>query len=197
MRDENGQRESKGMSKGLIKGLIIGGGLLLAFVVFVISVGMWYMGACNGEVAKRNTFEAKKKHVETGHDTMWKVIAQKYQIKGDYEGTFKDGLKAVSEGRKGGSIFKATTESNQQLGLSTDVYNQMMATIEGQRGALKREQDTLTDMWRNHKTYCETMPRSFFLAGKVLPEPKMISSSRTKQAVETGIDDSVTLGADE
>lgn len=178
---------------------MIAGGVCLA--VFVMSAGvalaaaLWVMGVYNGEVSLRNAFLAKKKAVETGHDTCWKTISQKYSISEDYRETFIEGLKAVAVGREGGSLFKMTTESNNQLGLSTDVFNQMMATIEGQRAMLKREQDTLADIWRQHKVYCETMPNSFLVGARVMPEPVMITSTRTQKAVETGKDDDVGLGS--
>ena len=178
------------------KTLIVGGtiiGILTVLVVTALCIGGWIMGIVNTEVKLRNTYQAKHKHVETAHDTMWKTISQKYKISGDYKNTFLNGLRAVAMGRQGGSVFKSNNESSAQLGLSTDVFNQMMATIEGQRASLKREQDTLTDMWRQHKTHCEVFPNSIFVGAKVLPEPKMISSTRTKEAIETGVDDDISM----
>lgn len=177
---------------------MIGGGVLAASVLILGGIALaailWVFSIFNGEVVLRNTFLAKKKAVETSHDTVWKVISQKYNISEDYKDTFIQGLKAVAAGREGGSLFKMNTESSAQLGLSTDIFMAMMATIEGQRAMLKREQDSLVDVWREHKTFCEKMPNSFLLSGKALPEPVMITSSRTALAVETGKDDDVSLG---
>lgn len=180
------------------KTLIIVGSIILVLIIAVIGIGLYVMGIFNGEVRLKNTFEAKKKHIETAHDTMWKTLAQQYQIHEGFRETFLQGIQAISEGRKGGGLFKSNTESNAQpLGLSTETFNKMMASIEGQRASLKREQDTLADMWRAHKTFCEVMPNSIFIGGRVLPEPKMITSSRTQDAVETGRDDHVQLGTEE
>lgn len=161
-------------------------------VLSIVAV-LWVFSIFNGEVVKKNTFLAQKKHVETGHDTMWKTISQEYQIEEDYRDTFLKGIQALSAGREGGSLFRSQTEANTQLGLPTDVFNRMMVTIDGKRAMLKREQDTLADMWREHKTYCETMPNSFFVGNRVLPEPIMITSSRTQDSVTTGVDDDISL----
>ena len=32
-----------------------------------------------------------------------------------------------------------------------------------------------------------------FVGSRVLPEPKMISSTRTKEAIETGVDDDISM----
>lgn len=58
---------------------------------------------------------------------------------------------------------------------------------------LKREQDTLVDMYRQHKTYCQLFPNSLFVGNRILTEPTMITSTRTKQAVETGVDDDISM----
>lgn len=176
------------------KVLLIGGGLFAAFVVLALITVFWVFSIFNGEVRLKNTYLAKKKHIETAHDTMWKTISQKYKISEDYRETFISGLKAVAQGREGGSLFKMNTESNSQLGLSTDVFNSMMATIEGQRSILKREQDTLADMWRAHCTFCKIYPNVFIIGDKVMPEPIMITSSKTQNAVETGKDDDIKMG---
>jgi len=173
--------------------MISSGIVVIGLVVTILCVGLWIMSIFNTEVRLRNTFEAKKKHIETAHDTMWKTISQKYKISTDYKETFIQGIQALSSGRQGGGLFKSTTEASNQLGLPTDVFTSMMATIEGQRAMLKREQDTLADMWRAHKTYCEIMPNSVFIGSKVLPEPVMITSTKTQQAVESGVDDDISM----
>lgn len=178
------------------KGLIIGGsvlGVIIVLLVVALCIGGWIMGIYNTEVKLRNVYEAKHKTIETAHDTMWKSVSQKYKISKDYENTFLNGLRAVATGREGGSVFKSNNESSSQLGLSTDVFNQMMATIEGQRAMLKREQDTMVDMYRQHKNHCEVFPNSLLIGNRVLPEPQIISSTRTKDAFETGVDNDISM----
>jgi hypothetical protein len=162
-------------------------------VVLVLGMMMWAMGIYNTEVSLRNRYLAQKKTIETAHDKMWKTLKQQFKINTKYEETFKAGLLAVAEGRKGGSLFKSSSESSSQLGLSDEIYTKMMNSIDGQRAMLKRHQDVYADIWRQHKTHCEKMPNNFFVGGKVLEEPSMISSTATKNAIETGVDDDISL----
>lgn len=167
--------------------------ILGAVAVTVLVVAVWIMGIYNGEVALRNRFLAQEKAIETTHDTMWKTIKQKYKINDKYEQAFKDGLKTLVVGRQGGSLFKMSGEANTQLGLPTELYKDMMNTIEGKRNEFKRAQDTLADVWRQHKTYIETMPNSFFVGSKTLEEPIMISSTTTKEVIESKKDDDISF----
>ena len=63
----------------------------------------------------------------------------------------------------------------------------MMNTISGELTAFKRSQDTLVDVWREHETFCKKMPNSFFVGERSLPEPVVISSATSKDAMETKI----------
>jgi hypothetical protein len=175
------------------KGLLIGGSIAAILVVTLIGCVLWMVGIFNTEIGLRNRFDAQKKKIETSHDKMWKTISQQYQIKGDYEKTFKDGLFALASGRAGGALFKSNTESNTQLGLSSEMFTKVMNTVEGLRGELQREQNTWVDVWREHKTFCQRIPNNIFVGGRIQPEPVMITSTRTKEAMTTGVDDDVEL----
>ncbi len=162
-------------------------------VLIAVICGFWVMGIYNGEVELHNRYLAQQKAIETTHDTMWKTIKQKYKINDKYENAFKDGLKTLVVGRQGGSLFKSSGEANTQLGLPTDLYKDMMATIEGKRNEFKRSQDTFADVWRQHKTYIEKMPNSFFVGSRTLTEPKMITSTATEAVIESGKDDDISF----
>ena len=169
---------------------VIGGVAVLAIIITIF----WYFGVVNGEISLRNRFEAQESKIETSHDNMWKTIKQKYKIQGNYEDTFKEGLLAVASGRSGGSLFKSSTEASTQLGLSTELYKDMMSTIEGKRAQFMRSQNTLVDIWRQHKTHCETAPNSMVLGRSyVMDKPDMITSTTTKKAVAEGVDDDISL----
>lgn len=170
-------------------------GLIVTYVVIVVILLTMFkiIGVVNHEIVLRNHYDAHVNEVETTYDTMWKTIAQKHDISDEYRETFIDGLKAVAAGREGGGLFKSNTEANSQLGLSTAVFQDVMTTIEGKRDQLKRSQDTLTDIWREHKSFCQVFPNSIFVGGKVMPRPTMISSSRTKSAIDSKLDDDIEL----
>lgn len=165
--------------------------VFISAAVFVLICVLWVFSIFNGEIALRNRLEGQTNAVATTHDTMWKTLSQQYSISEDYRETFIDGLKAVAVGRQGGAIFKSSTEANSQLGLSSEIFTKLMNTIEGKREELKRSQDTLTDIWREHTTYCQSFPNTFFVGGRVTEKPKMITSTRTEDAIEQGRDDNI------
>ena len=73
----------------------------------------------------------------------------------------------------------------------------MLNSIEGQIAGFKRAQDTLTDKWQTHKTYCEDPYHNILwvsLAGKAKLKPEMITSDAAKEAVKTKKLDDDLLG---
>lgn len=166
---------------------------LLATLLILIGVGasvfFWVVGVKRQEIALSNKYEAKAQDVRLTHDNMWKTLKEQFGIQEQYKETFLSGLAAVAEGRKGGSLFKMSTESSSQLGLSEKVFQDMMHSIDGKRAELMREQKVWVDVWKEHKTLCEDPIKGFVVGDKILPEPKIIVSTRTQNAAETGIDD--------
>lgn len=175
------------MSKGTIVALCSVGAILLLVIIGI----SWYFGIINGEVRLANRYDAQFNVRETSLDTMRKTLMNQFKVTQEYADKFIAVVSEQAEGRKGGTLFKSSTES-QSLGLTPDLYKSMLASIEGQLQEFKRAQDTLTDVWREHKTYCETAPNSFFVSGRVKPKPEMVSSEVTKTAIKTGkLDDNV------
>ena len=168
------------MSRGLIAGLIVAGVVVLLAVVMI----SWYFSITNGEVRLANRYEAQFNVRETTLDTMRKVLMNQYTVTKEFADNFIAVVAMQSKGREGGTLFKSSTES-QSLGISPDMYKSMLASIQGQLEEFKRSQDTLTDIWREHTTYCQTAPNSWFVGGKVKPRPEMVSSDAAKEAIKT------------
>ena len=116
---------------------------------------------------------------------MRKTIMNQTKCTREWADKFIAVVAAQSQGRQGGSMFKATAESN-TLGLAPDLFRQLMNSIEGKLEEFKRSQDTLTDIWQTHKTFCEKFPASIVIGDKIKPKPRMISSDATKEAIESG-----------
>jgi hypothetical protein len=171
-----------------MKWMIIGGGFLATMVVLAIAVAIWVMSIFNTEVQLRTRFEAQQNVVESTMDTMRKTLMNQYKVNKDFADTFIKCVAMAAEGRKGGSLFKMVTEAsgNANQGFTPELASKMMNSIEGKMNEFKRSQDVLTDVWREHKTYCMTMPNSFLIAGKVFPKPVVISSEASKEAMQTG-----------
>lgn len=177
------------MSKKTIVGLSIAGAFLLLVIIFI----GWYFSVVNGEVRLANRYDAQFNVVETTLDTMRKTLMNQYKITKESADQVIRAVMAQTEGRKGGSIFKSVTESPVS-GMSLDMYKSMTASIEGQLAAFKRSQDTLTDIWREHRTYCEVAPNSWFVGEEIKPKPEMISSDITKSIISSKQQDDDLLG---
>lgn len=173
------------------KGCLIGAVVFGVFFLFVIICIGSYFSICNTEVSLRKQFEAQQNVVETTMDKMRKVVMNEGKLTREYADKFIQSVVAQSEGRKGGSggnfvSAKVVTESN-KLGIPTDMYIKLANTIEGNLAEYKNSQDKLTDIWREHNTYCLKMPNRLFIGNYVeqVKKPEMISSSTVKEAIQT------------
>ncbi|MFW6121981.1 MAG: hypothetical protein ACOC80_13950 [Petrotogales bacterium] len=167
------------------KGTIVGIGVIGVSVIIALSLIAWIMGIYNTEIELSNSYDAQFNTVETTLDTMRKTIMNQYKVNQDYADKFIQVVSQQTEGRKGGALFKSSTEAANKLGMSSELYTKMINSIEGQMASFKRSQDTLTDVWRSHKTFCQRIPNSWFIGGRVKEKPEMISSTISKKVVET------------
>jgi len=189
------------------KGAIVGVGLL-ALVVLILIVGVaWYFGVVNGEISLGRRYDAQFNVVETALDTMRKTIMNQHACTKEWADSFiavvgkqaegrtgmqaqvpdveaSKGSAAVAAVAAGGTAFQFGRES-EALGIPSALFTQLANSIEGKLAEFKRAQDVLTDVWREHATYCQKLPNTWVVGGKVKPKPEMISSDITKKAIET------------
>jgi hypothetical protein len=165
----------------------------VVLVLFIASSTVFFysVNLKRSEIGLRERYRAQEKRIELKLDESWKNIRQKYQVKGDYENTFKEGLKTLIEGRQGGGLFRSSTEG--ALGLSENIYRDMMNSIESQRGMFVAEQAKLVDIWREHNALIKDPIYSIFVKVNPLEEPIMITSTHAKRAYETKVDDDIDL----
>lgn len=185
------------------KGILVGAGMFILLIVMVaIGVG-WYFGVCNDEVRLANRYEAQFDVVETALDTMRKtimnqhnctkewadkfiaVVAQQAAGRGGNKVVLPDGNAVAGVAAVGAGTSLQIGRESEALGIPSTLYTQLSNSIEGKLAEFKRAQDVLTDVWREHKTFCETKPSSFIVGNKVKPKPEMISSEITKDAIKT------------
>lgn len=173
------------------KGCIICSGVFgIIFLFFVICIST-YFSIVNTEVSLRKQYEAQQNVVETTMDKMRKAIMNENKVTKDWADKFIQSVVAQSEGRKGGSggsfvSAKVVTETN-KLGIDSTMYMKLANTIEGNLSEYKNAQDRLTDIWREHNTYCLKMPNKLFVGDYVnqVKKPEMISSATVKEAIQT------------
>ena len=154
-----------------------------------------YFGYNNKEIALRAKAEAQIGKIEGVHDKMWKVIQQKAQVTTEYKDAFAEIYPEIISGRYSGngdgSLMKWVTESNPNF--DTSLYTDLMQSIEILRSEFQRNQETMLDLVREHKTLCTTYPGRWFISNTMEIEYTVISSTKSKVVMETGIDDDVKL----
>lgn len=162
----------------------------------IIAAWLWTMGLNKQEINLSNRYDSQENVIETIYENMWKTISDKYKIKGEYADDFKDSLKELTRGRSGGSMFKVSVEADTQLNLPTELYSDVMATVEGKRSEMKRALDVQTDIWRAHTDFCKDPFHNILwldFESKVKEKPIMITSTGTKRVMDTK-QDSFVLG---
>lgn len=153
-----------------------------------------YFSYNNTEVALRQEADAQVKKIETTHDAMWKILSEQAGVTEQYKESFNEIYKNIMDARysKGdGSLMKWVTESNPNFDVK--LYDKLMNSIEIQRTTFKTSQDRLSDIIREHNTLLNSYPSKWFISNNKPIEQMVISSSKTKKVMETGVDDDVDL----
>ena len=175
---------------GIIFGIVFG---LFILISGITAVSM-YFSYNNQEVALRQQAEAQRGKIEGTFDTMWKIISQQAQVSNEYKDAFKEIYPELIAGRYSqgdGSLMKWIKEANPEFDAS--LYKTLMQTIEVQRLQFLKTQERMLDIIREHETLCKTYPSKWFVTNKTPIEYTVISSTKSKMTMETGIDDDVQL----
>ena len=178
------------MSTNKIVSLVL---LILIGLAAIVGVSM-YFSYNNQEISLRKQSDAQRSKVEGVYDKMWKIIQQKAQVSNEYKEAFKEIYPEIIGGRYSngdGSLMKWIQESNPEF--DTSLYKDLMASIEIYRTEFQKAQERMIDIMREHEILISTYPSKWFVKNKTPIEYTVISSTRTKTTVETGIDDDVDL----
>ena len=178
------------MKTGMLVVLAVG---LLA-VVFGLGIVFWQMNAKKGEIGLATRYDAQFNVVES---TLFKMRAS---IKNDeWADKFIKVVEMQASGRGGnrvplpeGSAGVAVAASSpalqigresEALGIPQELYLKLSNVAD-----FTRQQDVLTDVWREHTAYCKDPYHNWLglaMASNVKPKPEMITSQDTKDAVAT------------
>lgn len=168
---------------------IVGGVALVGLMFFFYSISVQ-----NDEVQARNRTEAQIKVVEINHDKMWKVLAQKAGISQQFKPKdYVDMLAQVVEGRKGGSFSKMVKEQNPNYDIT--LLRDLGQSVEAEHATVVREEKKLLEYNQDHMNIIkDRWKRKFLDIDQVKPiEVVVITSTRSKAAATTGVDDDVDL----
>ena len=169
---------------------------------FFSTIGFLVVSAAgfhNNEVGLRNAFNNKIEANTTDFDNMWKTISQVAQVpemhKQGFQETFVKYAEARSSGKgEGGSLMQWVQEAVPQ-GLPTELYAKIQTTVEAKREGWTMRQKELIDIKQAHDNLITQFPGVIYatLMGRSALELKLVTSSRTQRAFETGADDNVDL----
>lgn len=198
--------------------LEIGNGQLTAVGVAVILLMLlgscgFVMSTGNSYNKDMRIFKAQTGVVEAFHDRMWKTISQKAQITKNFA-TDKQALlkssfdaiypKLISEGNNverqstgtnvavsnGASVIPMLQQlfQSNNIELSSTMYEDLSRSVESLRGDFFTEQKKWVQLAANVNHWVEDSPYSLINGSKPKAEPKIVSSGRSKEAMETGED---------
>lgn len=165
----------------------------IVIIAVVVLVGM-YISYNNREVALRKEAEAQRNKIEGVHDQMWKVLQQKAGVTEQYRETFEKIYPEIIAGRYSGdqgTQMKWIQESNPDF--DTSLYRDLMQAIEVQRAYFNQAQTRMVDIIRERETLLESIPAKFFISNTSKIEYTMVTSTRSKTVMVTGLDDEVDL----
>jgi Na+-transporting NADH:ubiquinone oxidoreductase subunit NqrC len=168
--------------------------LLGILLLGTIIPAIMYVSYNNQEVQLRN--EAKKQlgKIEAVHDEMWKVLQQKAGIADKYRDAFRSSYTDMISGRYSsgdGTLMKWIKEQNPTFDAS--LYKDVQAAIEIQRSNFTMQQARMLDIIRQHDNLLSMWPSSAFIKNTEHIKYTVISSTRSKTAVETGLDNDISL----
>lgn len=166
---------------------------VLGIVILGIVIG--YVSYNNREVELRTESDAQRSKIEGIHDKMWKTLQQKAQVSNEYVKSFDSIYSHIMEGRYSiegdATLMKWIQESNPQFDAS--LYKDLMMSIETLRTEFQLSQERMLDIIREHKSLCSTIPSAWFISNKTPIDYTVVSSSRSKAAMQEGTYDDTDL----
>lgn len=175
------------------KNIVLISVVVLIAITLITVVGM-YFSYNNREINLRQQAEAQRGKIEAVYDRVWKIISQKAQVADQYKDAFAEIYPELIAGRyenDNNSLMKWIQESNPNF--DTSLYKDLMQSIEIERHSFTKSQERMLDIIREHKVLCETYPGTWFVSNKSPIDFEVISSTKTKYIMDTGLEDDIDL----
>lgn len=177
---------------GVCLGLI---GVLLVCAVIMFS---YVIGTLNREATVRVQFEAQQKVNESSFDKTWKIIKQQSGVANTERDSFRQTYTEIMTATKGvaGNGQLASFFTQAKVDISPQLFSQLMTTIESQRESFHRDQQKLLQIQAEHDKCFEVQPSGMILSmfGRQNNlKAKLVTSSKTNEAFETGEDNDTDL----
>ena len=173
---------------------------LIGFLIVVVLGGMCIfskgVSVYNTHIDLKNQIEAKQKANEAIFDNTWKKINQTVQVSDKYKDGFKEVLLAYTSGRsKGDSQLLMDWTKEAVPTFDSSIYKQINNVITSSRDDFTKNQEILIDLSRQHQQFIQKFPNNVFCAilGIKEIEIKVVTSSKTEEAFNTGKEDDIKL----
>lgn len=174
--------------KALVISVIIG--------LVVVMIGSMFISYNNKEVMLRTTMVAQQLDNTSVFDNMGKKISQVAQVSVKQMEMLKEIFASHARARSSGSDQQVMTWIKESIpNVDTTTFNNLQNIIVSSRDAWTMSQRKLIDLKREHDQLLQMFPSNIILGmlGKKPFEIKIITSSKTEKAFETGKDDDVKL----
>lgn len=173
-----------------MKKLIFGIGSFIVIVIFAVIVFAQYISITNTEIRLRNQFDAEQQKIEMVYDNMWKTIKQTAEVSDKYQESFKEIYVQIMDKRydkNDGTLMNWIKEANPNFDIR--LYDKLATTIEVERRRFLNAQIKAVDIQRIHNNMLDVIPSKWFLSCCPRLEYVVISSTQSKQVMETRLDD--------
>lgn len=188
------------MSKGIIA-LIVVGVLGISAVGVALAVGVWAMGVHNQAIGYETQFAAQVDANKSTYDKVWRILADKAGITEKYAGDFKaiysdlmmNRYGAPDKRGSGGSLMLWVQEKNPDFDIA--LYKDLSQSVEALRTEFDMVQKKMIDIKRVHQNLRLQQPTALVLSvmGHKELELKMVTSTKTEKAFDSGKDDAPGL----
>jgi hypothetical protein len=176
--------------------------ILLAALICMLGVGVMFgsytVGLLNTEAVQSNEIQAKQLDNKNQYDNMWKQISQVAQVSEQDRASlgkiFNDYAQARSgTGGDNQAVMKWIKEAIPNVDNTTMVNLQNIIT--STRNGFTRNQTELIDKVREHNTPFDLFPSGMVLSmfSRKKIDAKLVTSSRTEKAFDTGTDDDTSV----
>jgi hypothetical protein len=170
-------------------------------IIVVVLLGVFgfvmagkYISYNNQETELRNLSEAQLKKIESTHNQMRRTlsqIAEVAKLSMDKQQEIYVGLMEGRYSKGDGSLMKMITESNPSVDMN--ILNKLVNSIEVENKNFSNEQERMFSIINEHKNLITKFPGSIFCKNTTEIKYTVISSTYTKQVMETGKDDDIKL----
>lgn len=171
-------------------------GFLVVVTLAVAAIIGNGIGVYNTHIDLKTKIEAQQQANEVVFDNMWKKISQVAQVSDKYKDGLKEVLLAYTTGRsKGDSQLLMDWTKEAVPSFDSSIYKQINNIVVGSRDDFTKNQQILVDLSRQHNQFIQKFPTNIYcgILGIKPIEIKLVTSTKTDKAFETGKEDDIKL----